>query len=236
MQELMIYMDDSGVLCKNDEYVIYGGLYFTDIKKRDHFKRKYKAIVSSLKCGYCESKMKPCDKKCPELKNSNTKKEDKRRIVNLLKKQDMYYVAINIKRVYENILSSKLARGRYKEYAHKLVIKQICNQLIQEKEIDPKLGLKISIYCDQDSTASNGLYRLEDGILEEFKHGVINWDYGTFKKPIYEGRLRVIRKFEVSSNNYLIQAADFVAGNVRRSYIDETYIFTKHVRVFLELP
>lgn len=57
MQEIYIYMDDSGQLTKNNpdqSLFVYGGVYFLSKQEADDFSRQYRSIVNSIKSKYCK--------------------------------------------------------------------------------------------------------------------------------------------------------------------------------------
>ena len=75
MQEIYINLDDSGKLTKKELISVYGGLVFLSKKEKDKFITQYRSIVNEIKCKYCKKR---CNKKCPEIKNTNIKNSDKR--------------------------------------------------------------------------------------------------------------------------------------------------------------
>lgn len=91
VQEIYINLDDSGKLTTKEKISVYGGLVFFSKKEKDKFITQYKSIISDIKCSYCEV----CNNVCPEIKNTNIKSKDKRRLMNYIKKY--YVVALVIK-------------------------------------------------------------------------------------------------------------------------------------------
>ena len=76
-----------------------------------------------------------------------------------------------------------------------------------------------------------------DGILEELRHGITNFNYGIFHRPILEGEFIVHTKSCVSENDYLIQAADILANRIWNSY-EKQLIGLRSIpnHIFLKLP
>ena len=74
VQEIYINLDDSGKLTTNEQICVYGGLVFLSKKEKDKFITQYRSIINEIKCSYC----KECDNNCPEIKNTNIKRKDKR--------------------------------------------------------------------------------------------------------------------------------------------------------------
>ena len=77
IQEIYINLDDSGKLTSKEHISVYGGLVFLSKKEKDKFITQYRSIISDIKCSYCNSKD-LCQNNCPEIKNTNIKKTDKR--------------------------------------------------------------------------------------------------------------------------------------------------------------
>ena len=75
MQEIYINLDDSGKLTKKELISVYGGIVFLSKKEKDKFITQYRNIINDIKCKYCKNKS-TCNKKCPEIKNTNIKIED----------------------------------------------------------------------------------------------------------------------------------------------------------------
>lgn len=84
MQEIYINLDDSGKLTSNELISVYGGIVCTSKKEKDKFITQYKSIINNIKWNYCKHS-ENCDKSCSEIKNTNIKASDKRRIMNYLK-------------------------------------------------------------------------------------------------------------------------------------------------------
>lgn len=213
---IYIFMDDSGKLTSKESVSVFAGIAFTNKTEKDKFNRKYKSIINNIKCSYCDEHRETCTKcKCPEIKSFNIKNKHKRRIINLCKQHFTYSVIINNKKVYPNILSSKASKGRYTDYAQKMIIKSIINHYINHGIIDPNEDLNIVIRIDQQSTKSNGYYSLEESIYEELANGIYNFNYNIMHKPIIIGKLNVDVKYMDSKKVYSIQASDIIAGKVR---------------------
>lgn len=181
-------MDDSGKLTKKERYSLFAGVIFLSSEEKMEFSNKYRNIMNSIKCDYCNEN-KPCSKNCVEVKSYTIKKSDRRRIMNLCKKYKIFALIINNDTIYDSIMESKASKGRYTDFTQRLTIKLIIKQLIKEGLIDPNINLKLIINIDQQSTKSNGYYSLKDGIYEELKHGISNYNYGIHRKPILHRKL-----------------------------------------------
>lgn len=217
--EICILMDDSGKLNKNENSCIYGGLFFYSNNDYINFINKYKSIINSIKCSYCQKNNNSCNNKCIEIKGTTKiNPSDKRRLFNLLKKQNNFGVFINNKKVYENIMKDKAARGRYIDYAQKRIIKEIILYSINNKHININKALSLNIKIDESKTKSNGYYNLKDSIYEELVNGIINYDYSHIYKPILKKKLNIkVRNFN-SKYHYGIQGADFISHYLHGEY------------------
>lgn len=216
VQEIYINLDDSGKLTTNEQICVYGGLVFLSKKEKDKFITQYRSIINEIKCSYC----KECDNNCPEIKNTNIKRKDKRRLMNYIKKYYVIALVIKNEEVYEHIKQSKSAKGRFIDYCIRRMIKEMIKSLIKCNSIDPNKPIKLIINIDQQSTKSNGYYNLHDGLVEELKYGIINYNYSTAIKPIVFSDLEVAISYQDSGKSYVVQAADLLAGTIRKTSIE----------------
>lgn len=217
--EIFILMDDSGKLNKNENSCIFGGLFFYSSKDYMNFINKYKSVINSIKCKYCKQKQNNCNKDCIEIKGTtHLSNSDKRRIFNLIKKENNYGVFINNKRIYHNIMENKSARGRFCDYAQKRIIKEIVLYSINNKKINPNNPLKLYIKSDASKTKSNGYYNLKDSIYEELVNGIINFDYSKIHQPILKSTLDIKYNTYDSKHNYGIQSADIMSHYLHNEY------------------
>ena len=219
VQEIYINLDDSGKLTIKEKISVYGGLVFLSKIEKDKFITQYKSIINDIKCSYCKNKD-HCIHICPEIKNTNIKPNDKRRIMNYIKKY--YVVALIIKNndIYEHIKESKAARGRFVDYSLRRMIKEIIKFLIKNKRINSNKPIRIIINIDQQSTKSNGYYNLHDGLLEELKYGIVNFNYSRKINPIVFSNLEIKVSYQDSGKSYVVQAADLLAGTIRRKVLE----------------
>ena len=137
VQTVYINMDDSGQLINNNENQLvftYGGVFFLSLKEKQDFSRQYRALVSKIKSKYCSSFKndeelkenhclnhcnKNCKYDCPELKSNMLKPNDKRRLLNFIKKYDTSVAVVSNKKLKSYIFSSKASKGRFKDYVIK---------------------------------------------------------------------------------------------------------------------
>lgn len=221
-QIVYINIDDSGKLVDTEKVSIYAGLVFTSKKEKDKFITQYKSIVKDIKCKYCNNTITICNRNkfCPELKHNMLKPKHNRQLMNYIKKYSVLCCIINNDKVYPNIKSNTASRGRFLDYSLKLLIKQTIKGLIKENRINPNLPIKLIINIDEQTTKTNGYYNLKDGIFEELKYGIYNYNYGLYNVPIVNSELEVDVRYQKSEKSYLIQASDLIAGTVRRLYLN----------------
>ena len=219
MQEVYINLDDSGKLTSKEKVTVYAGLVFLSKTEKDKFITQYKSIVSNIKCKYCKYK-ENCNHKCPEIKNTNIKPNHKRRVMNYIKKYPVICLIIKNHEIYDYVLKDKSSKGRFIDYCIKRLIKKIIINLIENRLIDPYKSIKLIINIDEQSTKSNGYYNLKDSLYEEFIHGITNYDYFNRIKPIIFSELDIKLSYQDSSKSYVVQAADLLAGTIRRKAIN----------------
>ena len=221
-QIIYINIDDSGKLVNTEKVSIYAGLVFTSKKEKDKFITQYRSIVENIKCKYCNKNISIClnNKSCPELKHNMLKQKHNRQLMNYIKKYSILCCIINNDKVYPNIKDNTASRGRFLDYCLKLLIKQTIKALIKENKINANLPVKLIINIDEQTTKTNGYYNLRDGIFEELKYGISNYNYGKFHKPIVNSDLEVIVSYQKSEKSYLIQASDLIAGTARKLYLN----------------
>ena len=152
--------------------------------------------------------------------------------MNYIKKYSILCCVINNNKVYPNIKNNTASRGRFLDYSLKLLVKQTIKMLIKEKRIDADLPVKLILNIDEQTTKTNGYYNLKDGIVEELKYGIFNYNYGFLNTPILNSDLEVNVCYQKSEKSYLIQASDLIAGTVRKLYLlnlDNPLEFSKRI-------
>lgn len=240
-QEIYINMDDSGVLHPNDKCCIYGGIVFVGKEEQDNFGRKYKSILNKIKCKYCKSEISKCRHICPEIKDTNIMSSHKRWLFNMIKKQECFAIIINNKKVKQDIMNSVGSRGRYRDYAQRILIKKVVDHLIKDKKIDPYKPIKLIIRIDQQATSTDTNRQFISDIEKELKIGMVNLEYNMIHKPIIFSKLIIDLKYVLSHRHISIQASDFIAGETRRvivSNIDRLEMLKKldYLNIKLFIP
>ena len=222
-QIIYLAVDDSGQLSKSDNIMTFGGIILFENEIND-FKINYEKIVMSLKNKY---------KRYNELKHSNLKSKHLNLFCNYLNNFLSFGVIINNKAIYNNIMNNSKAKGRYLDYAIKLMLKNVIDCLIKDKLINPYINLILNIYVDQTSYLSNGYYNLKDSIYEELRYGMSNIKNNINFKNIIYSKLTINLSYRDSKKDYLIQASDLIAGEIRKNYIKNTNLTFVNYLIYL---
>ena len=229
LKQIYFFLDDSGVLHKNEKsgFFVYAGYVFVGNDTKDSAKRQYKELCRNIKeaNGYHG-----------ELKSCFLENKHRRALVKVLSMYDSISCSVNISRVYQKILSEKLARFIYKYYIIKILVKEKINDLINRKIISAHDDIKLFINIDEQHTATNGWYNLKNSIEEELLNGISNFDYGRTYPPILHGNLTLEIQYCDSKNNYLIQASDMIANYIWHSCIGDINMFSLPKHFSLQFP
>lgn len=232
-QTFYLAIDDSGQLSHKDKIMTFGGIILFDEEEKNTFIKEYQKIVNKYKCCYCYNR---CSNKCPELKSSNLRRTHRLLFLNVISKYHLMSVIINNKDIYKNIMNNPKAKGRYLDYAIKMMIKNSLKILIKQNIINPHNNIKLIIYVDESSMQSNGYYNLQESIYEELKKGMKNLKNNSYFKNLFNNNLDIILEYGISKENYLIQAADIIAGTTRRDIIQKENNIIDKVNYKLYLP
>ena len=229
-QEVIFFFDDSGVLHKNElsGYFVYAGYVFTNRNELDSAKRKYIHANKMLNNALCGS---------TELKASNLIPKHKCSLYNSGKDYRSVAAVVEISRLYDYVIENKKSICRYKDYILKRCIKNELELMITDGILSKNEDITISIYIDEQLTATNGYYDLRDSIKEELKHGIINFNYGISYPNVFDANVEVIIHYCDSSTNYMIQASDILANRIWTSYrINNRKLRMKDNQTILTFP
>lgn len=215
-QIIYISLDDSGKLNSKEKYLVYAGLFFTDKKQLEKFKATYKSIRNQVA-------KKGKYKDVEELKGYTLENKDRLRFLRFLYRYSTAGLVVDNSQITkQDILFSKDAKGRYRDYVIKLLVKDIIIHLIHSKKINPYKPIALIINMDQESAKTNGRYRLDEGIYEELVKGIINYNYGFKTTPIIFSQLTVKIYTQNSKDSIIIQASDIIANNIWRHMVSNT--------------
>lgn len=229
-QEAIFFFDDSGVLHKNEPsgFFVYAGYVFTDRNDLQAARHKYINANKKLKRALARS---------DELKAATLTPKHKRALYNSVREYDMVAVVVEISKIYDHILAHKKSICRFKDYALKRCVKNKLEQLLNNGTLVKDEAITISIYIDEQLTATNGYYDLRDSIKEELQHGIANFDYGKIHPHLFETDVSVNIHYCDSSKNYMIQASDILANKIWTSYrTNDKQLLPKDRLLILTLP
>lgn len=243
-QHIYLYMDDSGKISQHEDYAVFAGIVFTSSPEVSEFKNKYKSIVRNIKCKYCSQVQSMCDGQCPEIKASIINSSDRRRFINLSKSHITFCTVILNQNLNSTIVNNVPSKGRFTEYSQRRIIKKTMEYLINTRAVDPHKPIYLHINIDEMPTKTNGYYSLREGIIEELRYGIINFNYGHTFKPIVHNLLEAQVIYRDSKCDVGIQMADIIANTVRHSFVINSNYFetrkylkeTCKINVILRLP
>lgn len=211
MQKLFVFVDDSGHLHRNEDcgWFVYAGYIFNSRETLEVSKRKY---VNANR------KIKTATGRSDELKAYGLSLIHRRALFNSIRECESFSAAVEICRLRDTILDDKKSICRYKDYMLKRALKHKLQELIGRGRVSRSSATELFFNIDEQLTATDGYYNLESSILEEFRYGIRNWDYGTTHPNLFDNTLTVNLKYCESKNNYLVQASDILANRIWSSY------------------
>lgn len=247
--QIKIFMDDSGKFNSNEDYFVYAGLFFYNDKDYIEFINKYKMIVKDIKLKVYNNYISRVSKQSSnnlksfndfELKGTTLKyipKSEKRRIFQLLKKQNIFALIIENFKVSNILIENKGFKGRYLDYTQKNIILDIIEKLISNNKIDINSNCSISIGLDQENKPNNGYYTLKEILYEELKLGINNFNYSRFRNSKFKKNLNLKVTEYISNYNFGIQASDLIAYTIKKEFNNNSIdnIF-KNLKVFKVFP
>lgn len=206
--DIYVYSDESGVFdVAHNDYFVFGGIIFLGKEAKDNFSRKYAHVEKVLR----KSKSVDFDY---ELKAAQLTNSEKSQLFRSLNNVFKFGVVINQKRLHSKIFEYKKTKQRYLDYAYKIALKRALKSLIDSDVIDVNEVNSLHVYVDEHTTATDGRYELRESIEQEFKLGVVNFQYGSYYPPIFPGIKYVELKYCNSSSVRLVRAADIVANRI----------------------
>lgn len=205
---IYIYSDESGVLDKahNDIYV-FGGVIVLGNDAKDVLSRKYMKAEKDIR------KSKGVDINY-ELKATQVNNKEKGKLFRSLNNFHKFSVVINQQRVNDHIFNHKKSKQRYLDFAFKIATKRALEDLIKKGLFQPKDINHIYFFVDEHTTATNGIYELEESLENEFKIGTHNFEYNTFYPPIFPNLETLNVHHCNSSKKILVRCADIVANRI----------------------
>lgn len=206
--DIYVYGDESGVFdYKHQKYFVFGGLIFLSEKSKEIAARKYSAAEKAIESYYLDKFGNPL-----ELKASVVNVKHKRGLFRSTNHSMRYAFIVDLQAILERIHKSKKSKQRYQDFCYKIGLKRIFESLISKGRIKPEKVKNIRIYFDEHTTATDGLYELEEAICGELKDGTYNYQYTKFFPPLFPTMNTVRVFYRDSANSILIRASDIIAN------------------------
>lgn len=205
---IYVYSDESGVLDKKHNPIYtFGGLVFCSQRECDDWARKYHAVEKLIRQ---EEELEPDE----EVKAARVSNKAKASLYRSLNRAEKFGVVVQQKKLLDILFTDKKSKQRYLDWVYKMGIKTKLETMIREKKIVPGEVRKLYFFTDEHSTATNGLYELEQSLEQEFKRGTYNSDWRIFHPPIFENLTKVEVQYCNSAVKTLVRAADIVANHI----------------------
>ena len=203
--DLYIYTDESGVFDSvHSDTFVFGGIVFLSLEEKDNFSRKYLHAEQTIRNSGRY-------KKIDELKAASIIPKDRLKLYRSTNQCCRFAVIIKERELHKSFLDKK-SKQRFLDYALMLGLKDILTQLTRNEIIDCNQIENVFLFCDQHSTATDGVCELRDSILQEFKYGseIPFYSY----PPLFPNIKEVNVKYCDSRYETLIRSADIIANRV----------------------
>ena len=206
---LYVYSDESGVFDRaHQNHFVFGGVIFLSTEEKEKASRRYASIERSFRARRSDFSH------GEEIKAANVGYKAKKNLYRSMNPWIKFGVVMHLKRLNPSVFSNKKTKQRYMDYAYKIGLKYALGKLIDQGLIDPKEVSHIYVYCDEHTTATNGLYEMRESLLSEFKYGTFNYTYEHFFAPLFPNVADIDVRFCSSESTTLVRPADIVANHV----------------------
>lgn len=206
--DLFVYSDESGVFDqKHEDYFVFGGLICFGKEQKDIISRKYKHVERVMREN---SSFKDCD----ELKACKLTNKQKTNVYRSLNSVFKFSVVVEQKNVHNTVFTSPKHKQRFLDFCYKLALKKALKCLIYNNKVNPSEIENIHIYCDEHTTATDGIYELKEALYNEFKIGTFNYNYDHFYDPVFPTMKGLDVHYCNSATTTLVRAADIIANRV----------------------
>lgn len=218
--DLYIYSDESGTFdSRHNDYFIFGGLVCVGLEEKEKYSRMYSHVENVIK------KIKK--DKYQEVKGCNTPRALKGKLFRSLNGAHKFSIIIKQKELSKDIFRDKRHKQRFLDFAYKLVVKCCIKHLIDEKIIELNNVKGMNFYCDEHSTATDGVYELKETLYNEFKIGTFNYNWNKFYEPLMPDLKEINVYFCNSKNTLLVRAADIIANKIYHLSVTNELGFAK---------
>lgn len=205
---IYVYSDESGVFDKiHNEYFVFGGLILLGNDDKEKWSRIYSSVEKTLR------KNKGVDKDY-ELKATQVTNKEKANLFRSLNNCYKFAIVVEQSKLLDELFLSKKDKQKYLDYAYNIAVKDAIQNLINKKLVNPDEVERLYFYVDEHTTATNGIYELNDLLEQVYKRGTYNSDYSVYYEPIFKNIKEVNLEFCNSASKLLIRAADIVANRI----------------------
>lgn len=205
---IYVYSDESGVFDKiHNNYFVFGGLIMLGSADKEKWSRIYSRVEKVLRTN------KGVDKDY-ELKATQVTNKEKANLFRSLNNCYKFAVVVEQSKLLDELFLSKKDKQKFLDYAYNIAVKDAIQNLINKKLVNPDEVERLYFYVDEHTTATNGIYELNDLLEQVYKRGNYNSDYSVYYEPIFKNIKEVNLEFCNSASKLLIRAADIVANRV----------------------
>lgn len=205
---IYVYSDESGVFDKiHNEYFVFGGLILLGNDDKEKWSRIYSRVEKVLRTN------KGVDKDY-ELKATQVTNKEKANLFRSLNNCYKFAVVVEQSKLLDELFLSKKDKQKFLDYAYNIAVKDAFQNLINKKLVNPDEVERLYFYVDEHTTATNGIYELNDLLEQVYKRGSYNFDYSIYYEPIFKSIKDVHLEYCNSASKLLIRAADIVANRV----------------------
>lgn len=205
--DLYIYSDESGTFdAKHNDYFIFAGLVCLGNGEKEKLCRKYSHVEDVIRVN---KKI-----KTQELKGSLISNKDKSSLFRSLNEAHKFSIIIKQKELSQDIFKDKRHKQRFLDFAYKLAVKCCVKHLIDSEAIKTNKINEMNFYCDEHTTATDGVYELKETLYNEFKIGTFNYNWNKFYEPLLPTLKDLHVYFCNSKNTLLVRAADIIANKI----------------------
>lgn len=203
---IYIYSDESGVFdYVHNQFYVYGGLILLGKEEKDYCERKFKNAEHSISQRY---------KKGIELKASNISNSDRSKLFRSVNKFHKFGVVVREDQVLKEIYNQKKSKQRYLDFAYKIGLKHALEAMIYKGALMANDVQNVYVFVDEHTTATDGRYELQEGLIQEFKEGTFNYKYDKFFPPIFPLMNSLTVQYCNSAKRPLVRAADIIANRI----------------------
>lgn len=205
---IYVYSDESGVFDKiHNEYFVFGGLIMLGSTEKEKWSRIYSRVEKVLRTN------KGVDKDY-ELKATQVTNKEKANLFRSLNNCYKFAVVVEQSKLLDELFLSKKDKQKFLDYAYNIAVKDAFQNFIDKQLVNPDEVERLYFYVDEHTTATNGIYELNDLLEQVYKRGAYNFDYSVYYEPIFKNIKEVNLEFCNSASKLLIRAADIVANRV----------------------